>query len=109
MNKPVVFLANDKMRVDDETEGGAGIDFDPTKILSNVKGAADELLEELSEPPLEDILMSKTLWPELQKLYGHAFEVYCVATSHKGDCAASACKAKDKKYADIIIWDMTKS
>jgi elongator complex protein 2 len=65
MNKPVVFLANDKMRVDDEAEGGAGIDFDPTKILSNVKGAADELIEELSEPPLEDILMSKTLWPEL--------------------------------------------
>jgi elongator complex protein 2 len=50
--------------------------------------------------------MTRTLWPEQQKLYGHAFEVFCLATSHKGDCAASACKAKEKLYADIIIWNL---
>ena len=36
MNKPVVLLANEKMRIDDE-EGGVGLDFDPNKILSNTK------------------------------------------------------------------------
>ena len=52
--------------------------------------------------------MARTLWPEQQKLYGHVFEVFCVASSHKGDLAASACKAQENKYADIIIWDLTK-
>ena len=66
------------------------------------------MVGDLVEPPVEDMLMSRTLWPEQQKLYGHAFEVYCVATTRRGDCAASASKAKDKKYADIIIWDLTK-
>ena len=34
--------------------------------------------------------------------------MFCIAASHRGDVAASACKAKETKYADIIIWDMTK-
>lgn len=50
--------------------------------------------------------MARTLWPESQKLYGHAMEVFCVAASHKGDCAASSCKAKSETYADIIIWQI---
>ncbi len=94
------------MRVDEEEGGGIGPDFDPMKILSNTK--ADEIIESVVEPPVEDVLMSRTLWPEQQKLYGHAFEVFCIATSHRGDCAASASKAKEKKYADIIIWDLRK-
>jgi elongator complex protein 2 len=52
--------------------------------------------------------MARTLWPEQQKLYGHVFEVFCIAASHSGEIAASACKAKEQKYADIIIWDLTK-
>lgn len=93
-------------RVDDEFEGGGtGLDFDPISFLSTKK-ADGEIIGNIIEPPVEDVLMSKTLWPEQQKLYGHVFEIYCVATSHQGDCAASASKAKDKKYADIIIWDL---
>jgi elongator complex protein 2 len=103
MNKPVLLA---KPRVDDEEEEGIGPDFDPNKILSNTKGA--ELIEDVVEPPVEDVLMSRTLWPEQQKLYGHAFEVFCVATSHAGDCAASSSKAKEKKYAEVIIWDLSK-
>lgn len=53
--------------------------------------------------------MARTLWPESQKLYGHAFEVYCVAASHKGDCAASACKTKQDSYAAVIIWKIAAS
>ena len=34
--------------------------------------------------------------------------MFCIASSHQGDCAASASKAKDKKYAEIIIWDLRK-
>ena len=34
--------------------------------------------------------------------------MFAVAASHKGDIAASACKAQEVKYADIIIWDLKK-
>lgn len=41
-------------------------DFDPTKYLSNATDSKAVLSEkELhGEPPLEDILMTRTLWPE---------------------------------------------
>jgi hypothetical protein len=35
MNKPVLVLANQNIRVDEEEGGGIGPDFDPNKILSN--------------------------------------------------------------------------
>lgn len=111
MNKPTLLLGNKNLRVDDDEGMGAG-DFDPTKYLTHTKDAQETIISDKElhgEPPLEDILMTRTLWPEQQKLYGHAFEIFAVATSHKGDCAASSCKAKDKKYADIIIWDLTKT
>ena len=106
MNKGVVLLANKGPRVNEEEEGGAGVDFDPITVLSN-KNKVKQLIK-VEEPPVEDILMARTLWPEQQKLYGHVFEVFCVAATTKGDCAASACKAKEAKYAEIVIWDMTK-
>mmetsp|Transcript_25952 Transcript_25952/g.32304 ORF Transcript_25952/g.32304 Transcript_25952/m.32304 type:complete len:194 (+) Transcript_25952:1445-2026(+) len=106
MNKPAVLLANKGRRVDEEEEGGQGADFDPITVLSNTK-KTQEIIQ-VAEPPVEDVLMARTLWPEQQKLYGHVFEVFAVASSHKGDIAASACKAQEVKYADIIIWDLTK-
>ena len=42
MNKPVIVLANQNMRVDEEEGGGVGPDFDPMKILSNTKDKVDE-------------------------------------------------------------------
>ena len=44
------------------------------------------------EPPVEAHLLQNTLWPETQKLYGHGYEVYCLATSPNGCYVASACK-----------------
>ena len=85
------------MRVDEEETGGVAENFDPMSVLSNTK--KDRKVINITEPPVEDALMSNTLWPESQKLYGHAFEIYSMAASHKGDCAASACKAKEEKYS----------
>jgi hypothetical protein len=34
------------------------------KILTNTKSAADEVIDIIEEPPVEDVLMSRTLWPE---------------------------------------------
>lgn len=62
MNKPAVLLANKGMRVDEDHEGGAGAEFDPMTVLSNTKKTQEVI--QVVEPPVEDVLMARTLWPE---------------------------------------------
>jgi elongator complex protein 2 len=62
MNKAPVLLANKGLRVDDEEEGGAGGEFDPVTVLTNVNKQKE--LIKMTEPPVEDVLMARTLWPE---------------------------------------------
>ena len=44
-------------------EGGAGSEFDPVTVLSN-KNKDKEIISLINEPPVEDVLMTRTLWPE---------------------------------------------
>ncbi|XP_037364539.1 elongator complex protein 2 [Talpa occidentalis] len=59
----------------------------------------------LTEPPTEDHLLQNTLWPEVQKLYGHGYEIFCVACNNSKTLLASACKAAKKEHAAIILWN----
>ncbi|XP_006835140.1 PREDICTED: elongator complex protein 2 isoform X3 [Chrysochloris asiatica] len=61
----------------------------------------------LTEPPTEDHLLQNTLWPEVQKVYGHGYEIFCVACSNSKTLLASACKAAKKEHAAIILWNTT--
>jgi len=49
-------------------------------------------------------LSQNTLWPEIQKLYGHGDVVYSLAASPCGSFLASAAKSREEKTSDIIIW-----
>ncbi|PHH68726.1 hypothetical protein CDD80_7285 [Ophiocordyceps camponoti-rufipedis] len=56
-------------------------------------------------PPLEETLSRHTLWPELEKLYGHGYEISCLAASHDGSLVASACKASSANHAVIRLFE----
>lgn len=62
MNKAPILLANKGLRVNDEEEGGIGGEFDPMTVLTNANKQKDII--KVNEPPVEDILMARTLWPE---------------------------------------------
>lgn len=61
----------------------------------------------IATPPVEDVLLQHTLWPEIQKLYGHGFELFCMASDHDGSTLATACRASKQEHANIIIWNTT--
>lgn len=60
-----------------------------------------------SQPPQEEALMQNTLWPEVQKLYGHGFEIFALISSPDGKLLASSCKASSAEHAQIILWNTT--
>lgn len=57
------------------------------------------------EPPTEEELIHHTLWPELQKLYGHGYEIFAMAGRHDGALLATACKSSTVEHSAIILWD----
>ncbi|XP_061179769.1 elongator complex protein 2-like [Saccostrea echinata] len=61
----------------------------------------------LTEPPTEEQLLQNTLWPETQKLYGHGYEIFSLASDPTGKILASSCKAAKAEFAGIILWDTT--
>lgn len=64
-----------------------------------------EWISSLSTPPLEDHLQRHLLWPEIEKLYGHGYEIACVDVSPNGKLIASACKSNSTQHAVIRIFD----
>ncbi|CAI2166210.1 4499_t:CDS:10 [Funneliformis geosporum] len=65
----------------------------------------NSLVQTLSQPPFEEHLLQHTLWPEIDKLYGHGFELISVGASHDGKYVASACKATSAEHAVIRLYD----
>lgn len=59
------------------------------------------------ETPTEEELTQNTLWPELKKLYGHGYEIFCMAARHDGSLLATACKSTSLEHAAIILWSTT--
>ncbi|XP_015786835.1 elongator complex protein 2-like [Tetranychus urticae] len=60
----------------------------------------------LDKPPLEEILQQNTLWPEIQKLYGHSYEIFTTTCNKERTLLATACKASKADSANMILWDI---
>ena len=56
-------------------------------------------------PPTEEELMQNTLWPELQKLYGHGYEIFSIAARHDGSLLATVCKSTSPEHSGILLWN----
>ncbi|XP_028155974.1 probable elongator complex protein 2 [Ostrinia furnacalis] len=120
---PQNFLLNFKSLVgEDLVEGSEGaapegatqpsLGLSNKAVFSDEEPAGDEERHftpvTLTKPPTEETLMQNTLWPEVQKLYGHGYEVFALeasAASADGRLLASACKATTKEHASVLIWD----
>lgn len=89
----------------------------PVLGLSN-KAATDSLLQtdtpgdveapfpsNSPRPPLEEFLSRRSLWPESEKLYGHGYEISCLATSHDSTLIATACRSTSKAHAVLRLYD----
>lgn len=59
-------------------------------------------------PPKEESLLSNTLWPEIQKIYGHGYEIYSLAVNERKMHIASACKATNHEDAAVCVWNIEK-
>lgn len=59
----------------------------------------------MNSPPTEEYLIQNTLWPEMQKLYAHGYEIFSMAATRDGNILASACKATTIEHAEIILWN----
>lgn len=98
-NKAIIEEREDEAHQPDEA--GVGPDgYDPGADLAPTSAPAA-----VSGPPLEEHLSQNTLWPEIQKLYGHGNDLFCVAADPEGQFLASASRAQSASTAGIIVWD----
>lgn len=103
-NMPSLGLSNKAIEaVDDDAEVQPDTSqnrdsIDPASVIR--KSALD-----IDHPPIEENLSRHTLWPEVEKLYGHGYEISCLAVSHDGSLIASACKASSLNHAVIRLFE----
>lgn len=101
-NMPVLGLSNKAIT---DTNGSEDI------MESTPQEAVDTTSKptlDLDHPPLEDHLSRSTLFPEIEKLYGHGYEISSLCTSHSGKFIATACKASSIDHAVIRLFETTR-
>lgn len=70
----------------------------------NTQDTENSVMGNVYESPTEEELMQNTLWPETNKLYGHGYEIFCMAARHDGKLLATACKSTSQEHSAILLW-----
>ncbi len=108
-NMPVLGLSNKAIEaVDDDAEISTSANPETDREALDPGTTVRKSALEIDHPPFEDSLSRHTLWPEVEKLYGHGYEISCLAVSHAGDLIASACKASSVNHAVIRLFETRK-
>ncbi|KZO93245.1 WD40 repeat-like protein [Calocera viscosa TUFC12733] len=58
-----------------------------------------------NRPPVESELALVTLWPEVEKIFGHGYELFAMATSPDGNFVATSCKSTTPEHAVVRVYD----
>lgn len=85
----------------DRSDLEESVDKDSTPI-------SKAMLDTLNKPPTEDHLQRHTLFPELEKLYGHGYEIQALTASHDGRFIVSGCRATTPEHAVLRAYDAHK-
>ncbi|EPY49740.1 elongator complex subunit Elp2 [Schizosaccharomyces cryophilus OY26] len=64
-----------------------------------------DVIDSLHHPPFEEHLQRLLLFPEIEKIYGHGYEVFACDVSHRGDYIATSCKSQSPEHAMIRLFD----
>ncbi|KIO22037.1 hypothetical protein M407DRAFT_28386 [Tulasnella calospora MUT 4182] len=93
-----------------ESERPIGASVPPLGLSNKAAVDDDETFRErdaqpVTVPPCEGELASTTLWPEVEKLFGHGYELYALGVSHSGSVVATACKSTTPEHAVIRLYD----
>lgn len=97
-NVPALGLSN-KAVFEEESSEAKVSSFTDNRFLFHTKSTKS------NEPFTENELVNGTLWPEINKLYGHVYEIFSIEVSNDKTVMASAAKASSEKYAAIRFWD----
>ncbi|CAB4256451.1 similar to Saccharomyces cerevisiae YGR200C ELP2 Subunit of Elongator complex, which is required for modification of wobble nucleosides in tRNA [Maudiozyma barnettii] len=98
---PVLGLSNKATGEEDETQ-----DEDNDEDETAAKNISYEIVTSLTHPPIEDQLQRHLLWPEIEKLYGHGYEITCLDVSPDRKLIASACRSNTPQHAVIRIFSV---
>ncbi|GMK54156.1 hypothetical protein CspeluHIS016_0107420 [Cutaneotrichosporon spelunceum] len=80
-------------------------DIPKSKLVPKDAVDRDSVSTAMTSLPTEEELSTSTLWPEIEKIYGHGYELATLATSHAGDLMATACRATSAEHAVVRIVD----
>jgi elongator complex protein 2 len=106
-NMPVLGLSNKAIDAVEDDQEIQPIDDRDREAMDPASIVKKSHLE-IDHPPFEETLSRHTLWPETEKLYGHGYEISCLAASHDGSLVASACKASSTNHAVIRLFETTR-
>ena len=104
-NVPALGLSNKALSSADQGTHLGRADLDD-EADGSVKAPMSKLmLDTLVVPPIEDHLQRHTLFPEVEKLYGHGYEIQALSATHDGSLIVSGCRATTPDHAVLRLYD----
>ncbi|KAJ3572458.1 hypothetical protein NP233_g3066 [Leucocoprinus birnbaumii] len=91
-----------------EVNRPAGASVPPLGLSNKAVGDGSSVAPVLApstRQPFEGELSGATLWPEIEKIFGHGYESITIGVSHSRKFIATACKATSPEHAVVRIYE----